>query len=107
MSFAQRTKALKASRGMTTEDLARKSGVPQSTLNKILTGVIEEPKLSVAQAIAAALGCPLGMLLDGARDFTDTMNEEEMELVRKILDFELPVREKCCDYGNGHEDPDG
>ena len=84
MSFAQRTKAVKARRGMTTEELSRKSGVPQSTLNKILTGVIEEPKLSVAQAIAQALGCPLGLLLDGTRDFTDTMSEEEMELVRKF-----------------------
>lgn len=92
MSFAQRTKALKASRGMTTEELANASGVPQSTLNKILTGVIEEPKLSVAQAIAAALGCPLGMLLDGA-DFTDTMNEEEMELVRKIRRLDAGSRD--------------
>lgn len=92
MSFAQRTKALKASRGMTTEELANASGVPQSTLNKILTGVIEEPKLSVAQAIAAALGCPLGMLLDEA-DFTDTMNEEEMELVRKIRRLDAGSRD--------------
>lgn len=93
MSFAQRTKALKARRGMTTEELSRVSGIPQSTLNKILSGVIEEPKLSVAQAIAQALGCPLGMLLDGARDFSDTMSDEEQELIRKFRRLDTNSRE--------------
>lgn len=93
MSFAQRTKAMKARRGITTEELSRASGVPQSTLNKILTGVIEEPKLSVARAIADALGCPLGMLLDGVRDFNDTVSEEEAELVRKFRRLDASGRE--------------
>lgn len=93
MSFAQRTRAMKKRRGMTTEELSRASGVPQSTLNKILSGVIEEPKLSVAQAIAAALACPLGMLLDGTRDFSDTMSAEEQELVRKFRRLDATSRE--------------
>ena len=36
-------------------------------------------------------------------ELIDIYRQQVMELVRKILDFELPVREKCCDYRNGHE----
>ena len=65
MSFAERVRRKKDARGMTVEDMSRASGVPVSTLNKLLTGVIAEPKLSTAGAIARALGCPLEALLDG------------------------------------------
>lgn len=83
MSFAERARAMKKEKGMTTEQLCRASGVPVGTLNKILTGAIGEPKLSIAVAIADALGCPLGALLDREERFAGTLDEEESRLVTR------------------------
>ncbi len=81
MRFADHVKALKAERAMTSEQLSRQSGVPLGTLTKLLSGATEEPKLSVARAIAAALDCPIGLLLGNSACFIDTMREEEHRLV--------------------------
>ena len=45
--------------GMTTAELAEKSGVPKGTLDKILSGVTKDPKLETLKAIARVLGCTL------------------------------------------------
>ncbi len=90
MQFAQSVKQWKGRRSMTAEQLSRASGVPLSTLNKILAGVTEEPKLSVAVAIARALDCPLGSLLGEDADLLQTLSEEECRLIRRyrLLDGE-------------------
>lgn len=56
---------LKQERGMTSEDLARLSGVPLGTLNKILNGQTKNPSLETVFALAHALGCSVD-------DFDDT-----------------------------------
>lgn len=83
MSFAERVKALKSERAMTSEQLSRESGIPLGTLTKILSGATGEPKLSVALAIAGAFHCPIGMLLDGEGHFTDTIDEDECRIIKK------------------------
>ncbi len=83
MSFAERVKELKNERNMTSEQLSVKSGIPLSTLNKILAGITEEPKLSVVLAIANAFACPVGCLLDGEAYFTDRLGEDECRVVKK------------------------
>ena len=45
--------------GMTTAELAEKSGVPKGTLDKILSGVTKDPKRETLKAIARVLGCTL------------------------------------------------
>ncbi|WP_394923302.1 helix-turn-helix transcriptional regulator [uncultured Robinsoniella sp.] len=45
--------------GMTTAELAEKSGVPLGTLNKILSGATKDPKLETLKAIARVLGLTL------------------------------------------------
>lgn len=93
MSFAERVKALKSEHAMTSEQLSRASGIPLGTLTKILSGATGEPKLSVAQAIATAFGCPLGLLLDGDVHFTDTVGEEEGRMIRKYRRLDENGRE--------------
>ena len=63
-SFAKKVKDLKAKRGYTAGELSELSGVPLGTLNKLLAGIIEEPKISTASAIASALGTSLAAMLD-------------------------------------------
>ena len=78
-SFAKKLKELKNRRALTTSELSERSGVPLGTLNKLLTGVIEEPKLSTARALAAALGTSLAVMMGEASD-TPTADDE-----RKLL----------------------
>lgn len=45
--------------GLTTAELAERSGVPKGTLDKILSGVTKDPKLETLKAIARVLGLSL------------------------------------------------
>lgn len=99
-SFAQKLKDLKNRRGYTANELSEKSGVPLGTLNKLLSGVIEEPKLSTARALAAALGTTLAAILGEATDTPSADDERKLlhdyratdsygkALVRKVAEME-------------------
>lgn len=50
---------LKKEQGLTNEDLAKLSGVPKGTIDKITSGTTKDPKLETVRAIARALGCTL------------------------------------------------
>lgn len=56
---------LKKKKGLTSEQLSDKSGVPLGTLNKILNGTTKDPKLETLKALARVLECSLD-------DFDDT-----------------------------------
>lgn len=58
--------------GITTAELAEKSGIPKGTLDKILSGVTKDPKLETLKAIARVLGCTLD-------DFDDVHKERTIE----------------------------
>ncbi len=106
MTFAERVKSEKATRHMTTEALSRLAGIPCSTLNKILSGAIEEPRLSVAMAIAEALACPLSRLTGDVGEGElppderrilgkyRRLDETGRELAELIMDRELARTEK-------------
>ena len=69
--------------GMTTADLAEKSGVPLGTLNKILSGATKDPKLETLKAIARVLGLTLDAFDDKntANNTNDLMPYAQMELL--------------------------
>ena len=56
--------------GLTTAELAERSGVPLGTLNKILRGATKDPKLETLKAIARVLGLTLD-------DFDDMKTESK------------------------------
>ncbi len=93
MSFAERVKILKNERNMTSEQLSLQSGIPLGTLNKILAGITEEPKLSVVLAIARAFDCPVGCLLDGEEYLTDRLDVNETRIIRKYRRLDGDSRE--------------
>ena len=66
MKLSDRLARLKAERGMTTEALAQRSGVPKGTLNKLLNGETRNPTVGTLTALARALGCPLEALSGAA-----------------------------------------
>ena len=51
----EKIKKIKQEKGYTNEVLAQKSGIPLSTLNKILSSVIKDPKIGTLIAITDAL----------------------------------------------------
>lgn len=55
---------LKKEKGLTNAQLARLSGMTQSTLDKITAGINRNPKLETLQALCRALGCTLADLDD-------------------------------------------
>ncbi|MBQ8859335.1 MAG: LexA family transcriptional regulator [Clostridia bacterium] len=93
MSFAERVKAMKAEKNMTSEQLSRAAGIPLSTLNKVLAGVTEEPKLSLVLAIADAFACPVGCLLDGENYLTDRLDGNEQRVIQKYRKLDAGSRE--------------
>lgn len=96
MGFADRVKRVKATKGLTSEQLAQISGVPIGTLTKLLSGVIEEPKLSVALSIAHALECPVGYLADEEGEFlTETLTEREHTLLTNFRALDPHGKELC------------
>lgn len=72
---------LKKQQGLTNEDLARLSGVPKGTIDKITAGTTKDPKLETVKAIARALGCTIN-------DFDDfrpvrSLSTDEWEHIKK------------------------
>lgn len=55
---------LKKLRCLTSEEIARRSGVPLGTLNKILSGQTKNPAVGPMDRICRVLGIPLSYLLD-------------------------------------------
>ena len=63
-AFVDKIREAKAAKSMTSGELSQKSGIPLGTLNKLLSGVIEEPKLSTAVALCRALELSLAVIMD-------------------------------------------
>ncbi len=111
--FYEKIKALKQRRGMTTKELSDKSGIPLGTLNKLLAGIVEEPKLSVALALTSALGTTLGAFVGEAPDTPAADDERKLlldyraaddygkALVRKVAEMESG---RTADTGEAGED---
>ena len=76
--FFEKIKELKAKSGLTAKELSTKSGIPLGTLNKLLSGITEEPKLSVAAALCEALGTTLCAVVGNERDILATEDEKKL-----------------------------
>lgn len=62
--YAQRLRALCGARGLSINQLAVMSGVPQSTLDNIVRGQTHNPRARTLHRVANALGMTLAELLD-------------------------------------------
>ena len=63
MELREKLFRLKEARGLTTEALSGRSGVPKGTINKLLTGETRNPTSQTLKKLAEALDCPLEELL--------------------------------------------
>lgn len=85
MNFSEQVKKVKSEKGITNERLSAQSGIPFSTINKILSNEAANPKLDVVIAIAKALDCPISYLIDGEGEFINqSLSEDETGLIKKF-----------------------
>lgn len=78
MSIGTKISEIRKSKKMKIETLSQKSGVPISTLKKILSGATKGPQIDTIKAIARALECTL-------EDFDDNSNLKNYSAVEKKL----------------------
>ena len=83
MDYITRIKQIKNEKKITNERLSELTGIPLSTVSKILAGISDSPKLSNMVLIARALDCTLDYIVSGTpQNYNNyTLNEEEIEFI--------------------------
>lgn len=91
MDYISRIKQVKAEKKITNERLSEITGIPLSTVSKILAGISDSPKLSNMVLIARALDCTLDYIVSGVPQNNNnyTLSEKEIELIENYrqLDY--------------------
>lgn len=91
MDYISRIKQVKNEKKITNEKLSELTGIPLSTVSKILAGISDSPKLSNMVLIARALGCTLDYIVSGTPENNNnyTLSEKEIEFIEvyRQLDF--------------------
>ncbi|MBQ9079833.1 MAG: helix-turn-helix domain-containing protein [Clostridia bacterium] len=95
MDYIDRIKARKSEKKITNEQLSELTGIPVSTLSKILAGFSDSPKLSNIVAICDALDCSVDYILSGVPENTNnyTLEPDEMRLVEDFRTLDRHGRE--------------
>lgn len=80
----EKIKKIKQEKGYTNEVLAQKSGIPLSTLNKILSSVIKDPKIGTLIAITDALDVDINSLIYDNLNIKDKPNPKTTDNLEKL-----------------------
>ena len=91
MDYINRIKQIKNEKKITNEKLSELTGIPLSTVSKILAGISDSPKLSNMVLIARALGCTLDYIVSGTPENNNnyTLSDKEIDFIEvyRQLDF--------------------
>lgn len=95
MDYIERIKARKSEKKITNDQLSDMTGIPVSTLSKILAGFTDSPKLSNIVAICDALDCSVDYILSGVPENTNnyTLEPDEMRLIEDFRTLDRHGRE--------------
>ena len=91
MDYIERIKSRKSEKKITNDQLSEMTGIPVSTLSKILAGFTDSPKLSNIVAICDALDCSVDYILSGVPENTNnyTLEPDEMRLIEDFRALDL------------------
>lgn len=93
MLFSERVKEKRLEKGWTQAVFAEKSGVPQSTISAIETGV-RKPTFETIKMIADGLGCSVDDLMgDERKEKRPTVNDDDGPK-EKLIDLLVSVPEQ-------------
>lgn len=73
--------------GLTNAQIAERTGITLSTLDKITSGVNRNPKLDTLQAIASVIGCTLDDFSDDVREDQKSLSLEAQRMGRDFDNF--------------------
>lgn len=76
MNWLDNIKRIKKEKKLTNDSLSELSGISLGTLNKLLSGATEDPKLSTLMSLARALGISLDEMLGESTAFRFTLNDD-------------------------------
>ena len=68
---------MKKTSGKTSQIIAEETGIPKSTIDKLLTGRTKDPALSLVRSIVHCLGYTLDDLDDTKKDTVPTKDSED------------------------------
>jgi transcriptional regulator with XRE-family HTH domain len=92
-----RLKNCKKASNLTNEELSSLSGVPLGTINKILSGDTQEPKLPAFMALASALNTSVDYLVYGRSDTrSPVLTASEVSLLDDFRDASDEIREEAA-----------
>jgi predicted transcriptional regulator len=94
--WLDRLKEMKRESGLTTKEIAIRSGVPEPTLVKIFAGVTKEPKLTTIQQVVHFLGHTLDDLEDSpvvAVSLANALTEQEEKLLSDFRSLDKDGKE--------------
>lgn len=82
----EKIKKIKQEKGYTNEILAQKSGIPLSTLNKILSSIIKDPKIGTLIAITDALDIDINSLIYDSQNKNNKSTTKINNSLEKLAD---------------------
>lgn len=90
-------------------ELARKSGVPRQTINKVTSGEIKSPRAEILEPMASALGVTIDWLVTGKELKSQQINMSSAVTTRQISNkntIEIPQFDIEASMGAGKFPPD-
>lgn len=107
--WLDKLKEMKNERGLTTKEIAEKSGIPEPTLEKLFSGATKDPKLATMQQLVHFLGFTLDDLSDEQKP-NETFSRDEQTHIKKYrsldpygkeaVDSILEIECKRCEAAN-------
>lgn len=80
--WLDKLKEMKSERGLTTKEIAEKSGIPEPTLEKLFSGATKDPKLATMQQLVHFLGFTLDDLSDEQKS-NEAFSKDEQTHIKK------------------------
>lgn len=85
--WLDKLKKMKAESGLTTKEIADKSGIPEPTLEKLFAGATKDPKLATMQHLVHFLGFTLDDLSEEQKDVEVFSRDEHAHIKKyRVLD---------------------
>lgn len=85
MGWFENLKKIKSESGMSIHEIAKKSGLPEPTLEKIFSGATKSPGINTVQTVVHALGYALNDIDPDTKHPPDTEEAEPGDDLRSIL----------------------
>ncbi len=90
MNYIDRIKKIKSEKKITNDKLSELTGIPISTLSKLMAGISDSPKLSNIVSIADALGCSLDYIVNGIpeNNHNFTLSSDEIAFIEAYRELD-------------------